>query len=51
MKLSTMNFFFFFFTRLSPDGGTDRRVGLKHPEGILGRSDPSSGYVSWQIVK
>ena len=46
-----MNFFSYFCTRLSPDGGIGRRSGLKHLEVNLCRSDPSSGYVSWQIVK
>ena len=46
-----MNYFSYLCTWLSPDGGIGRRSGLKHPEGILGRSDPSLGYVSWQIVK
>ena len=46
-----MNYFSYLCTWLSPDGGIGRRSGLKHPEGILCRSDPSSGYVSRQMVK
>ena len=46
-----MNFFSYLCTWLSPDGGIGRRSGLKHLEVNLCRSDPSSGYVSWQIVK